>query len=371
MLKHQIEYKMKVKSVVLFFLFIANCFLTVTAQIVLEPTDLPKIGAIQISIKVDATQSATLPAGSKGENIVWDFSNLVACCGIPRSQDTVLWLDRKVADAGNYFIGAELALNKKCIKIHSHVTHLDELICNHNFYSKDNQGLKLYGYDYPYNTISEQFQLVFPLLTYGEKLVNKSRTVFNISSDSTRILAVIDTLSADAWGTLKTPAGTSAAIRIYNTETVLDSLFINDVFQFVKTSNGYAYKWYSKGVGFPVMQITGVSLSTNSLNRTVMYSKSSSIVLGINESDISVDFVKVYPNPTKQVTTFHFDKIDANDPYTLSITDLTGKQWLQINEIRSTDLVIPRGNITDGLYIYKISNKRGIITYGKLIYLKE
>jgi len=284
---------MKVKVLVLFSLFLVTGFQTVYAQIVLEPTDLPKIGAVQISIKVDAAQSATLSAGSKGENIVWDFSNLVACCGIPGSQDTVLWLDPKAADPGNYFAGAELALNKKCVKIHSHVTHLDELICKHNFYSKDNKGLKLYGYNYPNNTISEQLQLVFPLLTYGEKLVNKSRTVFNISSDSTIILSVIDTLSADAWGTLKTPAGTSAAIRIHTTETVLDSLFINEVFQSSKTSNGYAYKWYGKGVGFPVMQITEGSLSTNSLNRTVMYSKSTSAVLSINENNISGDFVKV------------------------------------------------------------------------------
>lgn len=362
---------MKVKFGVLFFLFLVNSFLTVTAQIVLEPTDLPKIGAIQISIKVDATQSATLSSGSKGENIVWDFSNLGACCGIPGSQDTVQWIDRKVADPGNYFTGAELALNKKCVKIHSHDTHKDELICNHAFYSRDYQGLKLYGYDYPNYTISEQTQLIFPLLTYGEKLVNISRTVFNISSDSTRILSVIDTLSADAWGTLKTPAGTSAAIRIYNTEAVLDSLFINDVFQSVKTSNGYAYKWYGKGVGFPVLQITEGSLSTNSVNRSVMYSKSTSTVLGINEKDISRDFVKVFPNPSNQTATFHFDEINANDPYTLTISDMTGKQWLQIDGIKSTDLVISRGNIADGLYIYKISNKRDIITYGKLIYSKE
>ena len=352
----------------LIYLFLMLSQLYLSGQILLDSSDLPKTGDVQISIKVDSIQAASLSPGIQGENIQWDFSDLVACCGIQSSQDTVKWLDRRDVDVGNFFTGAEIAINTNCVKYHSHVTHQDETRCYYDYYFKDDQGLKLYGFDYPNNTLSQEFQLVFPLLAYGDTIVNPSRTVFNLSADSTRILSVTDSISVDAWGTLITPVDTFNTIRVRTIETVFDSLYINGSLQSTESNTGYGYKWYRKGLGYPVLQINQGTLSNNPVSKTGLYSKTSYNTVGISEINNQTDNVKVYPNPSTQTTTFYFTNFKDGDYYTLTIFSSRGQQLMHVDNIRDKELTISIGNMATGLYFYRISNKQGMIKQGKLIF---
>jgi len=339
------------------------------SQITLSQSDLPGIGDVQITVNVDSLQASSLSPGLSGDNILWNFGDLLPCCGIPDSQDTITWLDSHNVDVNNNFPGAELATDRHCYTYHSHITHQDEKACHHNFFFKDNQGLKLYGTDYPVNAIARQYQLVQPLLSYSEAVVVFSRMVYALSADSLRTVAVIDSIFADGWGSLVTPVNTYNALRIRTVETSFDTLFISSSPVSVVISQGQSWKWFTNGIRSPLLQIGEGSLSDRTGSRSAGYLLKSYNSVEINETEPDNEGIRVFPNPFSQTTMFHFGKPGVVEKLTLIIFDLTGKQLIRIDHIHVTDLEFSRGNMPSGSYFYRVIKENGQLFSGKIIIL--
>ncbi len=75
--------------------------------------------------------------------------------------------------------------------------------------------------------------------------------------------------------------------------------------------------------------------------------------------------VKVYPNPFNSTTTFEIQGM--NQPVTFELYNIIGEQVKSISDITGKKFIISRENLSNGIYIYKISSKDKLICAGKLI----
>ena len=78
------------------------------------------------------------------------------------------------------------------------------------------------------------------------------------------------------------------------------------------------------------------------------------ILTGINE--ISLQKMKVYPNPFSDKTTVEFSN-DAHSKYSLSVYGITGNKVLKINDITSDKIILKRGNLKSGIYLIELKSE--------------
>ena len=336
------------------------------AQIILDINDLPEVGDVQISIKVDSTQGIILQPGNSGANVLWDFSNLMPCCGtIESSQDTVFWENHAFTPNVAFFPLSNIVKKEKCFTYHSHVTHVDETECYYNHYIKDNTGLLFYGLETPVNVTFNNYWNIFPLLSYGDSLQNTAIIHISISVDSTRIYHIVYSSVADAWGTIITPDTNVEVIRIYTTETVFDTLYVNGVANQIKNYSGnYYFSWYAKNFGFPVLEIAkGMQTQQLPFIQKVRYARQLNTTSGIIDNNIDqFDNIKVYPNP------FNND-ITIIQPFSKSseliIYNVMGEIIYTANI--SSQHIVKTENWNAGIYFYQLRQGQEIITTGKII----
>ena len=324
------------------------------AQIVLNDNDLPKTGDAQISTMVDSIQSINILPGEKGENIFWDFSDLSG-----NESDEQKWVSATSATNYSKFPLAILAINKECTKVHSHVTHTDNETCKNDFYIKNENGLFYYGSDVQGISKYSIPRSIFPVLKYGDSIKNESRLIYYSTGYTQKVLHVTGYSKADAWGTIKTPAGTVNTIRIFTSETVYDSIYTDgSAILKSKTEGNYYYNWYTRELGFPVLQISKGILSQNSNYQTVEYaSKLTSVATGIEEVPENQKFVTVYPNPFNDKATLKIHSDFNGEKYTLLIFDIYGRIVLRKEDNIESEVVIERRSMKTGTYFYQLLNK--------------
>ena len=324
------------------------------AQIVLNNNDLPKTGDAQISIMVDSIQSINILPGEKGENVFWDFSSLSG-----KESDTLKWVSATTTTNYSKFPLAILAINTACTKVHSHVTHTDIETCKHDFYIKNENGLFYYGSDIQGISKYSVPRPIFPILKYGDSIKNESRLIYYSSGYTQKVLHVTGYSKADAWGTIKTPAGTVSTIRIFTSETVYDSIYTDgSAILKSKTEGNYYYNWYTRELGFPVLQISKGILSRNSNSQTVEYAeKLTSVTTGINEVSENQKFATVYPNPFNDRATLKIHQDFNGEKYTLLIFDIYGRIILKKENNMESEVVIERRNMEQSTYFYQLLNK--------------
>lgn len=355
---------MKKNKLILSFLIALAISQLSNAQIVLNNTDLPKSGDIQISYIVESAQALTTNPGNAGENVEWDFRNLTS-----QTSDTLSWIDANTTTSYSQFPLATLALNTACTKVHSHVTHTDIATCKNNFYIKNNSGLSYYGSDV--QTISKYDipRNIFPLLKYGDSINNESRFIYYSDGNTEKVLHIKGYSKAEAWGTLTTPTGSVSAIRIYTSETVYDSTYTNGIVTLATKKEGnYYYKWYTKGLGYPVLQISKGVLSNNNLE--VKYAaKPASISTDIQQVSTSNFTATLYPNPIKDKAILKLSSNFPTDNYTFSIYDFYGRTISKLENHSGNEIVIESNSLKQGTYFYQLLGKNTSIK-GKFIVLK-
>ena len=324
------------------------------AQIVLNNNDLPKTGDVQISVMVDSVQSVSILPGEKGENVFWDFSNL---SGI--DSDSQKWVSATTTTNYTKFPLAVLAINRACTKDHSHVTHTDIETCKNDFYIKNEDGLYYYGSDVQGISKYSVPRTIFPILKYGDSIKNESRLIYYSAGNTKKVIHVTGYSKADAWGTIKTPAGTVSAIRIFTSETVYDSIYTDgSAILKSKTEGNYYYNWYTRELGFPVLQISKGVLSQSSNYQTVEYAaKLTSVTTSIEEVPENKKSVSIFPNPFNDKATLKIHQGFNGEKYTLLIFDIYGRIILKKENNIESEVVIERSNMKQGTYFYHLSNK--------------
>ena len=91
--------------------------------------------------------------------------------------------------------------------------------------------------------------------------------------------------------------------------------------------------------------------------------KDNSDILGIERSEKEMDYLLV-PNPFRNSTILTFSNPNQSN-YNLMIYDATGKMVKSINNIKTNEIEIERGNLSKGIYFFKLHGEK--VIYGKLM----
>jgi hypothetical protein len=92
------------------------------------------------------------------------------------------------------------------------------------------------------------------------------------------------------------------------------------------------------------------------------------IHIGIEEEEVQKQSsVKIFPNPVTEFATVEFDN-EAGIAHSFAIYDMSGRTVKVVNNIYSS-FQIERGNLMEGLYIYRMTNENGaVVAGGKLVF---
>ncbi len=296
------------------------------SQIVINNSDMPAAGdKINVSTALTA---GSLDYTLTGANYNWDFSALIP---VSQTVDTfVSVLSTPVYYYPSYILSSNQALKQANINL-----GLFQMTNVYNFYNSTASSYSLVGYaaqisgipiPLKYNTADRIYK--FPL-NYGNSDSTTSVATMNIPSLGYFGESKKRKNTVDGWGTLKTPYGSFAVMRIKSVIYQKDTLHMDTIpFPFPAVErNIVEYKWVGKNFGIPLLEITETSYGLlPAFTTTVRYIDS---VRNLNpfgiEKVISNDNISIYPNPAINQFTLSYN-LSKSAETDIRIYDLTGKE---------------------------------------------
>lgn len=128
------------------------------------------------------------------------------------------------------------------------------------------------------------------------------------------------TVTADAWGTLTTPAGTfSNVMRVHFVQTYQDSTYIANM-PFVTTYQNDEYMWYLNGNHNPIAAVYDLTTQAGSFTGGFYMQN---VVSGVEEQEIESS-LSLFPNPATDHINLTWNVSQAQD-VSVCIYDATGK----------------------------------------------
>lgn len=160
------------------------------------------------------------------------------------------------------------------------------------------------------------------------------------------------------------------------------------VFFKAMNKNAISYDWTISGFGNPIhhytdtmshyypftsndmwnigLKIEGVGGCQDTLFQQILVRSGITTIVGIDNHDMAVYNVQIFPNPFGQQAKLIFDNSKYTD-HTLTISTLTGKVVRTINNITTGQVMIDRGNLAAGIYFYQLRADNRQVATGKLI----
>jgi hypothetical protein len=95
----------------------------------------------------------------------------------------------------------------------------------------------------------------------------------------------------------------------------------------------------------------------------------SSFNIGIPKQNEQVSTVKVYPNPFNSSTNIAINSplLKEEKKLSLIVYDLLGNEVNRIDNISTSLIILDRGQLSQGMYFYKLMNNNEILATGKLM----
>lgn len=90
------------------------------------------------------------------------------------------------------------------------------------------------------------------------------------------------------------------------------------------------------------------------------------IITSDHEIYIPQTEIKIYPNPVSQFATFELEGASIHPPLDFEVYDVAGR-LVRSERFFDTTFVFNRGNLSAGMYFYKISSRSQLISTGKII----
>lgn len=172
---------------------------------------------------------------------------------------------------------------------------------------------------------------------------------------------------ADGWGTLSTPFGTFAVLRVVSTLTTRDSVSLPGQAPFVVPAVTREYKWLGKGQGIPLLQVTTQVVAGRDVVTAVQYrdvyrriSGPLSVQGGSGNSP-----ALAYPNPLPAATPLRLQVPTGSGPLSVVATDLAGRQLFR-GELRAAatgETVVPAAWFGQfrGVALLRVSSGAGVV----------
>ena len=331
-------------------LVVSGLATTSNAQITITQVDMPSVG----SVVVQAFDSTSfLNAGSGGVNQTWNFSSLQN-----HGEDTITFTNPSWTPYGSFFSGSNLAI----LTADQYDTSCTYLTVNSTGLSFDGQmssfnqggavqfipGVKFIGlpatYQSSYNG-SSSFDFSAAIDSMGDSV--RFKEIYNYDSE------------IDGWGSVTTPLGSFNSLRQHFSIDRIDSSWAYTSFtgwQFygVDTNSSDEYRWWANNVKFPIVEMT--IDGNGNLDGEIAWLKVQPTQSGIYETSSMAD-VSLFPNPAANEINIISTVSKANS---VIILDGIGRQMNKIS-LENLSLKINTADYSNGIYLYQISDKDGII----------
>ena len=319
------------------------------------------IGAGDVIIQAnDEDPDASIVPGDAGANIEWDFSALAET-----SLDTLNFMDPDQTPYGGDFPEANLAMT---------VTDSGYFYMN-----KNTQQMSWIGMVMEIDTLGmimadvvpEDVVAEFPI-EFGNMYSGSHYIMFDLESDEPEIDSIRFKMSTeksnevDAWGQVTLPMGTFNALRVHETRTTIDSIWVKTaigwMFTYSFQSESESYSWWSDdpGTGF-VIATLDMENETEVSSATYMKTE---VIGDIHELGFESYNLNAYPNPVENRLNISLSK-DFDG--LVKVMDLTG-QTVKEKQISGDQVILKMEDLPSGLYIYEVSKNSGLRVYtGKIV----
>jgi hypothetical protein len=289
--------------------------------------------------------------GEGGENVTWDFSNLVN-----QGSQNYLIVDTTGLLGISLFEDPNLAWKRGAQDIFDYYQISNEKL----------QAVGSYAFDNSYFDYTNPLTLVeFPidiLDTYTDEY-DFDYDLLVVTGNAT---GNIDFL-VDGYGTLIMPWGTVS--NAYRVKFTVDQTEVFDAGQGQQTSNytSVNYSWYAPGFPGEIMRITDGTISVNGQevpNQVTQYLSEFGLSIGEAES-LDLKNFKVYPNPSNDIVSVQFDWFGA-DNLNLKVYDIRGRVMVQ-NQLANQGggqilHTVDVSGLPAGYYLLVIESSEGIKT---------
>ena len=327
------------------------------AQIVIDAGRMPVAGDRVVTLPMD---TANVNPGSTGAGQSWDFSAAVV------DGDSVI-LEYLVPSATPYaatFPAATLAS-----------TYQDGEYVSYVYYDVSGGRLDVLGSasdDFTIINHDPETILTFPF-SYGATLEDAFTSTFSVSGGMISRRSGSMQANADAWGALTLPGGeTRPALRVTQTETTRDTVFLNGQPMFVSVVRTVSHEWYTAGHKFPVFIVAYIDIDANGNHSShkIVDFKPGQPATGVTDrqretpSGVSLD--QNFPNPFNPATTIRY-ALGKAAHITLEVFSLLGERvaLLLDNEFRSAgsyEIVYHATTLPSGIYFYRLRAGRDVET---------
>ncbi|MBL7883381.1 MAG: T9SS type A sorting domain-containing protein, partial [Bacteroidia bacterium] len=140
--------------------------------------------------------------------------------------------------------------------------------------------------------------------------------------------------NVNGWGDITTPFGTFQALLVTSQIDVIDTVYVDALgFGFnINRPTKYEYKWLANGKKIPVLQIDANQIGGNLVVSNVQFLdslRSNVPHIGINESDLPITNISIYPNPSNSQINLSYT-LSTTENVVISIVDILGKEVLKV-----------------------------------------
>jgi len=252
--------------------------------------------------------------GPAGPNQTWDLSLLTA-------QSGALTTAVNVASSGYSFIMGNANIAVGVPQNYSFYLESDSA---HQYYGNGIGSAGLYYYD--------PEDLLHLPITYNDTFIDTYKAYYYASLFQEHKQGTV-TVTADGYGTLKTPAGTfTNVLRVHQVETEIDSIYPPGWYWSSLTLNTDIYLWYLKDNHNPIASVGTFPNSGGTVGQRAYYLGNPTAV---NESSQLLRSFSIYPNPAT-------DKV-------MLVVDLNAKQHMEVRVYNTLGSLVKTINSSDGL----------------------
>lgn len=354
-------------------LFIAICFLSIslTSQISITSTNMPVSG--DTCRYSSASLTSVGDYTTSGANHNWDFSTLDST-----GQGMRNFVPSSTTPYSFYFFPpkyGEKTLDSVPIPSFPGVAIPISIKNIFSFYKKNGatsfnaEGLGLTLSGIPIGTTAQgnnDDELYFFPLNYADK----DSSTFSFSTPSFSAIPFTykkhgyRITEVDGWGTITTPYGTAACLRVVTTQYSIDTIKISALpapfNKFAFPNYVRSYQWLTSSEKIPYLEVSGNIIAGNFTPTQARYRDKLRTFVGIKEELQQLTF-SVFPNPTTNQLTIITQKNSSS--IKAELVDLQGKTVLSQSLNDNSNIVnqhtLDVTNLAKGIYILNLSNLAG------------
>ncbi|MBL7139079.1 MAG: T9SS type A sorting domain-containing protein [Bacteroidales bacterium] len=293
------------------------------AQIVIDQTDMPSAGD---TLRVSITSSVPGDYSNTGSGITWDFSMLepmnqrvdtfVSAASTP-PEYWWFFVPGVVSNLANPKGSSEFFPGLPVNQFYTFYKKTSDAFVDNGF------AFKVMGVTFPakYNSPDKYYTL--PMDTNStwasaSSVTFESPGMFFFSTQRTR------TSFVDGWGTVITPFGSFASLRVRSDLVQRDSIFIDSLgFGIGLNRNVTEYKWMAENMGIPVLQVNNEGLLTTATYRdsTRLSNVPLTVTLGPDTTVIKGAIITLFASVTGGAPPYRFfwNTLDTSQALTVTM----------------------------------------------------